>query len=80
GVHTGVHYPVPVHLQPAYASLGLREGTFPVSEGLARTSMSLPMYPELGDEQLSHVSECVREFFIRGGSTIDSREPTPAGL
>ena len=55
GIDTGLHYPVPVHLQPAYADLGLRPGSFPVSERLARRCLSLPMFPELNDEQVDYV-------------------------
>jgi dTDP-4-amino-4,6-dideoxygalactose transaminase len=50
GVHTGIHYPVPVHLQPAYAELGHRAGDFPRSEAAAAEVLSLPMYPELTEE------------------------------
>jgi dTDP-4-amino-4,6-dideoxygalactose transaminase len=47
GVHCGIHYPIPVHLQEAYAFLGLGAGSFPVAEKCAREFLSLPMYPEL---------------------------------
>ena len=57
GVATGIHYPRPVHLQPAYARLGYREGQFPVSEALARETLSLPLFPELQDSQISVVIE-----------------------
>jgi dTDP-4-amino-4,6-dideoxygalactose transaminase len=61
GVQTGVHYPRPVHLQPAYASLGLGPGALPVSERLARTEISLPMFPELTDEEADAVVAAVRD-------------------
>jgi dTDP-4-amino-4,6-dideoxygalactose transaminase len=51
GVDAQIHYPVPVHLAPAYAFLGLGPGSFPVAEALAREIITLPMYPELSDEQ-----------------------------
>lgn len=51
GVPTAVHYPLPLHLQPVFANLGLREGSFPVSEAAARRVISLPMHPYLTDEQ-----------------------------
>ena len=57
GVATGLHYPVPVHLQPAYAHLGLGGGVFPVSERLARRCLSLPMFPELSTAQIEYVAE-----------------------
>lgn len=59
GVHTGVHYPLPVHLQPAYADLGYGPGAFPVAERLAREVLSLPMYPELPEPELERVAELV---------------------
>ena len=62
GVATGLHYPIPVHLQQAYASLGHKPGDFPVSERLAAQGISLPMYPELTDEQVRYVAGKVREF------------------
>jgi dTDP-4-amino-4,6-dideoxygalactose transaminase len=61
GVQTGIHYPVPVHLQPAYASLQYKKGDFPEAERQARRVLSLPMYPELKDEQLVRVSEAIRQ-------------------
>ncbi|NQT54529.1 DegT/DnrJ/EryC1/StrS family aminotransferase, partial [bacterium] len=57
GIHTGLHYPVPVHLQPAYAHLGLGEGSFPAAEALARRCLSLPMFPELTDPQVATVCD-----------------------
>jgi len=57
GVQTGVHYPIPIHLQPAYASLGYKGGELPVTENLAERVLSLPMFPELSDEQLGRVAE-----------------------
>jgi dTDP-4-amino-4,6-dideoxygalactose transaminase len=59
GVETGVHYPVPVHLQPAHADLGLARGSFPVAEDAADSVLSLPMFPELQDEQVKTVIETV---------------------
>ncbi|MDB4946684.1 MAG: desV 1 [Labilithrix sp.] len=61
GVQTGVHYPTPVHLQPAYAHLGVPAGTLPESERAAREELSLPMFPELSDEQVEGVASAVRE-------------------
>lgn len=60
GVQTGVHYPIPVHLQPAYRDLGYSAGDFPVSEQAGREVLSLPIYPELTREQIAVVSGVLR--------------------
>jgi len=60
GIGTNVHYPVPVHLQNAYASMGLKEGTYPVAEKCASEFISLPMFAELTEEQISYVAEQVK--------------------
>lgn len=65
GVRTGIHYPLPIHLQPAYASLGYRPGSFPVTERLANEILSLPMYAELTGEQIDRVAATIREFDSR---------------
>lgn len=57
GVGTGIHYPVPVHLQPAYAHLGYKTGACPVAECLAGRILSLPMFPEITDQQVDYVVE-----------------------
>ena len=57
GVETGIHYPVPLHLTPAYRTLGYAEGDFPVAEELAKRSLSLPMHPHLSDVQIRYVAE-----------------------
>jgi len=59
GVGTGVHYPVPLHRQPACRYLGMAEGTLPVTEQIARSVLSLPMYPELTADQLETVADAV---------------------
>lgn len=61
GVATGVHYPTPVHLQPAYAHLGHRAGAFPNAEAYAATCLSLPMYAELTADQQQYVAEQLRK-------------------
>ncbi len=61
GVHCGIHYPVPVHLQKAYSSLGLRKGSFPVTESCADEFLSLPMFPELLEKQIEFVARSVEE-------------------
>lgn len=59
GIQTGIHYPIPVHLLPAYADLGYTEGDFPHSEQAANEVLSLPMFPELSRAQCEEVSEVV---------------------
>lgn len=62
GVATVIHYPVPPHLQPAYASLGLPAGTFPISEQLHCEVLSLPIGPMLSDNEVDQVIDAVRSF------------------
>ncbi|MBI2147385.1 DegT/DnrJ/EryC1/StrS family aminotransferase [Candidatus Woesearchaeota archaeon] len=57
GIATGIHYPVPLHLQPAYQYLGISKGALPVAERLASSILSLPMFPELTEEQMQYVAE-----------------------
>ena len=61
GVGTLIHYPVPPHLQPAYAELRLGRGAFPVSEAIHASVLSLPMWPHLADAQVDYVIERVAE-------------------
>ena len=62
GIGTQIHYPVPIHLQQSAEFLGYRKGDLPVTERLASEVLSLPMYPELTDEQIDRVTTSVREF------------------
>jgi dTDP-4-amino-4,6-dideoxygalactose transaminase len=62
GVQTGVHYPVPLHLQKAYAHLGYQEGDFPVAEAQAQRTLSLPLFPHMSEEQIEQVISSVRSF------------------
>jgi dTDP-4-amino-4,6-dideoxygalactose transaminase len=66
GVGTGIHYPIPIHLQPACRDLGFRAGDFPVSERLASEVLSLPMHPFLSDADVDYVSSLVREAVVAG--------------
>ena len=63
GISTGLHYPVPLHLQKCFIHLGYKKGDFPETEELAQTSISLPMFPELTDEQIGYVASKIKEFF-----------------
>ena len=64
GIQCGIHYPIPIHLQPVYMTLyGYREGAFPYSEILSKTVLSLPMFPQLTDDEIDYVCEKVSEFY-----------------
>lgn len=60
GISTGLHYPIPLHFQKAYRYMGLRPGSFPVTEACSKRLLSLPMYPELTQEQIAYVCDCLR--------------------
>jgi dTDP-4-amino-4,6-dideoxygalactose transaminase len=62
-IASGLHYPVPLHLQKCFKHLDYKKGDFPVTEDLARTGLSLPMFPELKDEQIEYVVSKIKEFF-----------------
>jgi dTDP-4-amino-4,6-dideoxygalactose transaminase len=66
GIQTGVHYAVPLHLEPAFASLGYARGDFPVAEAAASSIVSLPMYPYIDYEEVVRVGEAVTEVAARG--------------
>jgi dTDP-4-amino-4,6-dideoxygalactose transaminase len=68
GIPTGLHYPVPVHLQDAYADLEHRVGDFPIAERVARDCLTLPLYPEMSDAQQDRVIEALHE--ILRGDTV----------
>jgi dTDP-4-amino-4,6-dideoxygalactose transaminase len=59
-VSSMIYYPVPLHLQAAYKDLGMKRGSLPVAEQVAREVLSLPMYPELTEEQIASVAEAVK--------------------
>jgi dTDP-4-amino-4,6-dideoxygalactose transaminase len=63
GIETGLHYPVPLHLQEAYRHLGLGPGSFPVAEQSAREILSLPLFPEITAAQIEYVCDNLAEFF-----------------
>jgi len=62
GISTGIHYPVPIHMQPAYQDLGYEKGDFPITERYAQRILSLPMYAELTPELIEFVSEAIHDF------------------
>lgn len=61
GIQTGVHYPLPIHLQPAYSGLGLVRGAFPETESAAASVLSLPMFPEITQDQVATVAAGLRK-------------------
>jgi len=63
GIDTKIHYPIPIHLQEAAKYLGYKKGDFPVTEKQAETILSLPIYPELTDEQVDYIANTITEFF-----------------
>ena len=63
-IQTGVHYPIPVHLQPAHADLGYHAGDFPVAEQVAREVLSLPIFPEMTREQVATVAAAVAQLRV----------------
>jgi dTDP-4-amino-4,6-dideoxygalactose transaminase len=64
GIGSEVYYPLPLHLQPCYADLGLKQGDFPVSEKLAVESLALPIHSELSADDVEYVCESVRSFYV----------------
>ena len=70
GIQTGIHYPIPCHLQPAYQHLGYRIGDFPHAENLCKEILSLPMYPGLKDEQIHQVVDSLRQLTISNNSNF----------
>lgn len=69
GIQTGIHYPIPVHLLPAFADLGYKAGQFPHSEQAANEVLSIPMYPELNADQCEQVAQAVKDLASRSEDT-----------
>jgi dTDP-4-amino-4,6-dideoxygalactose transaminase len=60
GIETGIHYPIPLHQQPAYAHLGYQPGDYPISAFLGPRILSLPMFPEISENQIEAVVDALR--------------------
>jgi dTDP-4-amino-4,6-dideoxygalactose transaminase/acetyltransferase-like isoleucine patch superfamily enzyme len=74
GISTGIHYPIPLHLQQAYSDLNYTRGDFPIAERLCAEIVSLPMYPHLTKEQQSRVAEEALAFISEAKSALSSRD------
>ena len=70
GISTGIHYPIPLHLQPAYRYLGYRKGDLPVTEGAAEEILSLPLFPELTSAEIERIIDVPRREFGLSGSVL----------
>jgi len=77
GVATGIHYPIPIHLQPAYRDLGYEKGSFPVTEEYAEQILSLPMYAELTPSQVEYIAQVIRDFVSK--YSVEPLVPEPVG-
>jgi dTDP-4-amino-4,6-dideoxygalactose transaminase len=73
-IGTGIHYPIPLHLQKAYSALGYQQGDFPVTERVSKEILSLPMYPGLNQAQQSRVVEEMTRFFASRSASIPAAE------
>jgi dTDP-4-amino-4,6-dideoxygalactose transaminase len=62
GINTGLHYPIPLHMQGAYQRMGLASGSYPITEKVASEILSLPMFPQLTEQQIQYVSEKIKGF------------------
>ena len=63
GISTGLHYPIPLHLQNAYKNLNLANGNYPITEKVSNEILSLPMFPDLTEEQIKYISEKIKSFY-----------------
>jgi len=63
GIASGLHYPIPIHVQPAYTELGYKAGDFPLSEAAAHESLAIPIYPELTEAMLQSVVNAIQAFY-----------------
>jgi dTDP-4-amino-4,6-dideoxygalactose transaminase len=65
GIQTGLHYPIPLHVQKAYTHMRHQHDDFPVASRFAKEILSLPMYPEMTDEMVYYVCEKIKEFYFK---------------
>lgn len=63
GIQAGVHYPIPIHLQTAYKSFGFKRGSFPVTETFSQKIISLPLFPDISDDQIKRVNLTIKNFY-----------------
>lgn len=63
GISTVIHYPTPIHFQPAYSKLGYKKGDFPKTEQFAKSELSLPIFPEITEEEIKYVAKTIKEFY-----------------
>ena len=70
-IHCGIHYPIPIHLQQAYQLLGNGAGSFPTAEKFAKELVSLPMFPELNEEQIQFVANEIKYFIAQQSTKED---------
>lgn len=71
GIFTGIHYPIPIHLQKAFAFLGYKVGDFPVTEQAVNEILSLPMFAELTDEEIVRITDTIKEFYLSRNAGIN---------
>ena len=65
GIETIIHYPTPIHLQTPYRKMGFKSGDFPLTESLAKKELSLPMFPEIQEEEIFYICDKIRQFYNR---------------
>jgi dTDP-4-amino-4,6-dideoxygalactose transaminase len=80
GVATGIHYPIPIHLQEAYADLGHKAGDFPVVEEQVKEIVSLPMFPHISEGQVEYVVDTIKEFLSKQGEDTRGCDCPTAGI
>ena len=76
-VATGLHYPIPIHVQPAFSGLGYKQGDFPITEQYAEEILSLPIFPELDEATITYIVDQIQSFFSVGVGTGETAVTTP---